>query len=239
MKKKSEIKEPELYVEIYNVIVVKIWTIYRDVLFKILLIGDSGVGKTSVKLRYTKNVFHEEFLNSIGVDFKSKDLNIDGRKVKLQIWDTAGQERFRTITTSYYRGAHAIVIVFDLTKRETYEHVQKWMNDINRFAKENVLKLIIGNKSDLTNEVKVSYEEVRALASQMKATYFSVSAKKNENINEFFEAATKIFLIKNNFYIEENKAIKLNKNEYKNKGKNKYKKENKKNDNCWFIITDN
>ena len=89
--------------------------------------------------------------------------------------------------------------MFDLTKRETYEHVQKWMNDINRFAKENVLKLIIGNKSDLTNEVKVSYEEVRALASQMKATYFSVSAKKNENINEFFEAATKIFLIKNNF----------------------------------------
>ena len=239
MKKKSEIKEPELYVEIYNVIVVKIWTIYRDVLFKILLIGDSGVGKTSVILRYTKNVFHEEFLNSIGVDFKSKDLNIDGRKVKLQIWDTAGQERFRTITTSYYRGAHAIVIVFDLTKRETYEHVQKWMNDINRFAKENVLKLIIGNKSDLTNEIKVSYEEVRALASQMKATYFSVSAKKNENINEFFEAATKIFLIKNNFYIEENKAIKLNKNEYKNKDKNKYKKENKKNDNCWFIITAN
>ena len=239
MKKKSEIKEPELYVEIYNVIVVKIWTIYRDVLFKILLIGDSGVGKTSVILRYTKNVFHEEFLNSIGVDFKSKDLNIDGRKVKLQIWDTAGQERFRTITTSYYRGAHAIAIVFDLTKRQTYEHVQKWMNDINRFAKENVLKLIIGNKSDLTNEVKVSYEEVRALASQMKATYFSVSAKKNENINEFFEAATKIFLIKNNFYIEENKVIKLDKNEFKNKDKSKHKKGNKKEDNCWFIITTN
>ena len=239
MKKKAEIKEPELYVEIYNVIVIKIWTIYRDVLFKILLIGDSGVGKTSVILRYTKNVFHEEFLNSIGVDFKSKDLNIDGRKVKLQIWDTAGQERFRTITTSYYRGAHAIAIVFDLTKRQTYEHVKKWMNDINKFAKENVLKLIIGNKSDLINEIQVSYEEVRALASQMKATYFSVSAKKNENINEFFEAATKIFLIKNNFYIEENNVIKLNKNEYKNKDKNKYKKGNKKNDNCWFIMGTN
>ena len=239
MKKKSEIKEPELYVEIYNVIAIKIWTIYRDVLFKILLIGDSGVGKTSVILRYTKNVFHEEFLNSIGVDFKSKDLNIDGRKVKLQIWDTAGQERFRTITTSYYRGAHAIAIVFDLTKRQTYEHVQKWMNDINRFAKENVLKLIIGNKSDLKNEIQVSYAEVRALASQMKATYFSVSAKKNENINEFFEAATKIFLIKNNFYIEENKVIKLDKNEFKNKDKSKHKKGNKKEDNCWFIITTN
>ena len=239
MKKKSEIKEPELYVEIYNVIAIKIWTIYRDVLFKILLIGDSGVGKTSVILRYTKNVFHEEFLNSIGVDFKSKDLNIDGRKVKLQIWDTAGQERFRTITTSYYRGAHAIAIVFDLTKRQTYEHVQKWMNDINRFAKENVLKLIIGNKIDLKNEIQVSYAEVRALASQMKATYFSVSAKKNENINEFFEAATKIFLIKNNFYIEENKVIKLDKNEFKNKDKSKHKKGNKKEDNCWFIITTN
>ncbi len=205
---------------------------YRDVLFKILLIGDSGVGKTSVILRYTKNTFQEQFFNSIGVDFKSKDLNIDGRKVKLQIWDTAGQERFRTITTSYYRGAHAIVIVFDLTKRQTYEHIQKWMNDINRFAKENVLKFIIGNKSDLTNEKQVNYEEVRSLASQMKATYFNVSAKKNENINEFFEAATKIFLIKYNFYEEENNIIKLNKKEIKNEVKNKNKKGNKKDDKC-------
>ena len=191
------------------------------------MIGDSGVGKTSVILRYTKNIFHEEFLNSIGVDFKSKDLLLDGRKIKLQIWDTAGQERFRTITNSYYRGAHAIVIVFDLTKRESYEHVQKWMSDINRYAKENVLKFLIGNKADLIKEKKVSYEEARALASQMRATYFNVSAKRNENINEFFEAASKIFLSKFNFLEEDNKKIVLNKKENKKSSKNVKKKDDK------------
>ena len=197
-------------------------------MFKILLIGDSGVGKTSVILRYTKNIFHEEFLNSIGVDFKSKDLLLDGRKIKLQIWDTAGQERFRTITNSYYRGAHAIVIVFDLTKRESYEHVQKWISDINRYANENVLKFLIGNKADLTNEKQVSYQEARALASQMKATYFNVSAKKNENINEFFEAASKIFLSKFNFYEEDNKKIVINKKGNKRSSSKKLKKKEEK-----------
>ena len=161
------------------------------------------------------------------MDFKSKDLLVDGRKIKLQIWDTAGQERFRTITNSYYRGAHAIVIVFDLTKRESYEHVQKWISDINRYAKENVLKFLIGNKADLINEKKVSYEEARALASQMKATYFNVSAKRNENINEFFEAASKIFLTRFNFFEEDNKKIVLNKKENKKSSKNVKKKDDK------------
>ena len=240
MNKKKEIIKSDMYINIYNIIVIQIiyfivliW-IYRDVLYKILLIGDSGVGKTSVILRFTKNIFQEEFLNSIGVDFKSKDLNIDGKKVKLQIWDTAGQERFRTITASYYRGAHAIAIAFDLTQRISYEHVKRWMNDINKFAKENVLKFLIGNKSDLINERKVYYEEARALASQMNSTYFEVSAKKDENINEFFEAATKIYLIKfnkYNFSEEKNNKIVLDK---KNVKKNN-KKEKKKNENCWFF----
>ena len=197
-----------------------------------MLIGDSGVGKSNLLMRFTRNEFSLETKSTIGVEFATKNVNAEDKVIKAQIWDTAGQERFRTITTSYYRGAHAIVIVFDLTKRQTYEHIQKWMNDINRFAKENVLKFIIGNKSDLTNEKQVNYEEVRSLASQMKATYFNVSAKKNENINEFFEAATKIFLIKYNFYEEENNIIKLNKKEIKNEVKNKNKKGNKKDDKC-------
>ena len=189
------------------------------------------------------------------MDFKSKDLLVDGRKIKLQIWDTAGQERFRTITNSYYRGAHAIVIVFDLTKRESYEHVQKWMSDINRYAKENVLKFLIGNKENITNiqkiiyrnnnkekdqtqkvttqtnlinEKKVSYEEARALASQMKATYFNVSAKRNENINEFFEAASKIFLTRFNFFEEDNKKIVINKKGSKRSSSKKLKKKEEK-----------
>jgi len=217
---------------INNILFSFIWQIYRDVLFKILLIGDSGVGKTSVILRFTKNIFKDEFLNSIGVDFKSKDLNIDGKKIKLQIWDTAGQERFRTITSSYYRGAHAIAVVFDVTNRQSYEHVQRWMSDINKYAKENVLKFLIGNKSDLVNDIKVLYEEARALASQMNTTYFSLSAKKNENINEFFETATRLFLIKYNFFEKENKNVTLNKKDIKD---NK-KKKKKKDDNCWNCI---
>ena len=172
-------------------------------------------------MRFTKNIFNEEFLNSIGVDYKSKDIYIEGKKIKLQIWDTAGQERFRTITSSYYRGAHAIAIVFDLTKRQTYEHVKRWMEDINKFAKENVLKFLIGNKADLKDDIQVSYEEARALSSQMKAIYFSVSAKKNENVNEFFEAATKIFLIKFNFYEQENQVVVLNKKLLRDKNKKK------------------
>lgn len=196
------------------------------------MVGDSGVGKTSVVLRYTKNLFHEEFLNSIGVDFKSKDIHIDGRKIKLQIWDTAGQERFRTITTSYYRGAHAIVIVFDLTRRDTYEHIKGWMNDINKFAKVDCLKFLIGNKADLTNECQIKYEEARLLASQINATYFQVSAKKNENIDEFFEAATNIFLSKFStfFDIEENKKVIIKKKGTKDKGNRK--KEKKQDENC-------
>ena len=169
-------------------------------------------------------------MSSIGVDFKSKDIYIDGRKVKLQVWDTAGQERFKTITASYYRGAHAIGVVFDLTKRESYDHVVRWMEDINRFAKENVLKFIIGNKSDLVSQRQVKHEEIRALASKMNTTFFTVSAKDDQNINDFFESATKIFINKYNFYEEEDeKKVVINKTHVKNDNK---KKEKKKFDNC-------
>ena len=170
-------------------------------------------------------------MSSIGVDFKSKDIYIDGKKIKLQVWDTAGQERFKTITASYYRGAHAIGVVFDLTKRESYEHVVRWMADINRFAKENVLKFIVGNKSDLVNERQVKHEEVRALASQMNTTFFYVSAKNNQNINDFFESATKIYINKYNFFEEEEKKVVINKKIVKNDNKKK-EKEKKKFDNC-------
>ena len=205
---------------------------YSNYLFKILLIGDSGVGKTSLIMRFTKNIFSEDFLNSIGVDFKSKDLNVEGKKIKLQIWDTAGQERFRTITSSYYRTAHAIAIVFDITRRQSYEHVKRWVEDINKYAKENTIKFLIGNKSDLANEKQVSYEEARALASQMGMTYFHLSAKRNENINEFFEAAAKIFLIKYNLYEEENNQnVRLNSKQVRYR-RNNSKRGKKKDENC-------
>ena len=110
-------------------------------------------------------------MNSIGVDFRSKDLTYDGKKIKLQIWDTAGEERYRTITSSYYRGAHAIAIVFDLTKLETFEHVKRWIEDINKYAKENVLKFLLGNKSDLIEKRQINYADGRLFASKYNILY--------------------------------------------------------------------
>jgi Ras-related protein Rab-1A len=162
-------------------------------------LGDAGVGKSSIILRYTKNEFNSQMVSSIGVDFKAKDIIVNNKKVKLQLWDTAGHERFRTITTSYYRGAHGIATVFDLTNRESFEHVEKWLEEINKYAKENVMRFLIGNKSDLVNERQVSYEEVRALANKLNIYYVETSAKNNVNISDFFQIATKDYLNKYDF----------------------------------------
>ena len=138
-------------------------------------------------------------VSSIGVDFKAKDIIVNNKKVKLQLWDTAGHERFRTITTSYYRGAHGIATVFDLTDRDSFEHVEKWLGEINKYAKENVMRFLIGNKSDLVDKRVVKYEEVRALANKLKIYYVETSAKNNINISDFFEKATQEYLNKYDF----------------------------------------
>ena len=128
-----------------------------------LLIGNSGVGKSCLLVRYAvsinvifnnlhitqENSFNENFFNTIGVDFKIKTIQMDGQNIKLQIWDTAGQERFRTLTASYYRGAHGIIVVFDVTERETFENVRQWMQALERFASDNVCRVLVGNKCDL------------------------------------------------------------------------------------------
>ena len=186
--------------------------------------GDAGVGKSSIILRYTKNEFNASMVSSIGVDFKTKDIIVDNKKVKLQLWDTAGHERFRTITTSYYRGAHGISIVFDLTDRQTFEHVEKWLEEINKYAKENVMRFLIGNKSDLVDKRQVSYEEVRILANKLNIYYVETSAKNNINIIDFFRIATQNYLNKYNFEMEKEKGgvsldyKKLNDNKNKSKG---------------------
>ena len=172
---------------------------YSDQIFKILLLGDAGVGKSSIILRYTKNDFNASMVSSIGVDFKTKDIIVNDKKVKLQLWDTAGHERFRTITTSYYRGAHGIATVFDLSERESFEHVEKWLEEINKYAKENVMRFLIGNKSDLVDKRQVTYEEVRALANRLNIYYVETSAKNNINISDFFEKATQEYLNKYDF----------------------------------------
>jgi len=157
-----------------------------DYLLKLLLIGDSGVGKSSLLLRFADNTFTDSFISTIGVDFKIKTIDVGGASVKLQIWDTAGQERFRTITSSYYRGAHGILVVFDLTNPETFNNVTKWLQEIERYACEGVQKLLIGNKCDLVSERKVNRRDAEEVAEQLNFSYVETSAKSAENVEDAF-----------------------------------------------------
>ena len=157
-----------------------------DYLFKLLLIGDSGVGKSCLLLRYTDETYQESYISTIGVDFKIKTIELDGKVIKLQIWDTAGQERFRTITSSYYRGAHGIIVVYDVTDQESFNNVKVWLQEIDRYANENVTKLLVGNKSDLTSKKVVDYETAKAFADELGIPFLETSAKSAANVEQSF-----------------------------------------------------
>lgn len=161
-------------------------TTEHDYFFKILLIGDSGVGKSCLLLRFADDSWTDTHISTIGVDFKIKTLNIDGKTIKLQIWDTAGQERFRTITSSYYRGAQGIILVYDCTDQESFSNVKQWMGEIDRYACENVNKLLVGNKTDLVNEKVVDTATAKAFADSMGIPFIETSAKNATNVEQCF-----------------------------------------------------
>jgi len=161
-------------------------TTEHDYFFKILLIGDSGVGKSCLLLRFADDSWTDTHISTIGVDFKIKTLNIDGKTIKLQIWDTAGQERFRTITSSYYRGAQGIILVYDCTDQESFSNVKQWMGEIDRYACENVNKLLVGNKTDLINEKVVDQATAKAFADSMGIPFIETSAKNATNVEQCF-----------------------------------------------------
>eukprot|EP00690_Seculamonas_sp_ecuadoriensis_P001621 EC815085.1.p2 GENE.EC815085.1~~EC815085.1.p2 ORF type:complete len:205 (+),score=97.36 EC815085.1:36-650(+) len=156
-----------------------------DCLIKLLLIGDSGVGKSCLLLRFSDNTFTTSFITTIGIDFKIKTIELDGKKVKLQIWDTAGQERFRTITTAYYRGAMGILLVYDVTDESSFTNVRQWMRNIEQHASKNVDKILIGNKCDLPNRT-VATEKGEALARDFNISFMETSAKNNINVDHAF-----------------------------------------------------
>jgi small GTP-binding protein len=164
-----------------------------DHLFKLLIIGESGVGKTCLLLRFTDDSFTANHLTTIGIDFKIKIINLDDKQIKLQIWDTAGQERFRTITKTYYKGAHGIILTYDVTDENSFKNIRNWVKQIEQNAQSNVCKVLVGNKCDREDR-KISYEEGAKLASEFKMQFFETSAKSNYNVNETFTYLTKEIL---------------------------------------------
>ncbi|CAH0388857.1 unnamed protein product [Bemisia tabaci] len=164
-----------------------------DHLFKLLIIGDSGVGKSSLLVRFSDNRFSGNYITTIGVDFKIRTVDIDGEKVKLQIWDTAGQERFRTITSTYYRDTHGVIVVYDVTNGESFANVKRWLHEIDQNC-EVVNKILVGNKNDAPESKVVLTEDAQRFANQMGIQLFETSAKDNINVEEMFMAITRLVL---------------------------------------------
>uniref|UniRef100_A0A673TL56 small monomeric GTPase n=1 Tax=Suricata suricatta TaxID=37032 RepID=A0A673TL56_SURSU len=164
-----------------------------DYLFKLLLIGDSGVGKTCVLFRFSEDAFNSTFISTIGIDFKIRTIELDGKRIKLQIWDTAGQERFRTITTAYYRGAMGIMLVYDITNEKSFDNIRNWIRNIEEHASADVEKMILGNKCDVNDKRQVSKERGEKLALDYGIKFMETSAKANINVeNAFFTLARDI-----------------------------------------------
>ncbi|KAM4898481.1 ras-related protein Rab-15 [Sylvia borin] len=165
-----------------------------DVLFRLLLLGDSGVGKTCLLCRFTDNQFHPAHISTIGVDFKMKTIEVDGIKVRIQIWDTAGQERYQTITKQYYRRAQGIFLVYDISSERSYQHIVKWASDVDEYAPDGVQKILIGNKADEEHKRQVPKEQGLQLAKEYGMDFYETSACSNLNIKESFTRLTELVL---------------------------------------------
>uniref|UniRef100_A0AAY4E8Q2 small monomeric GTPase n=1 Tax=Denticeps clupeoides TaxID=299321 RepID=A0AAY4E8Q2_9TELE len=157
-----------------------------DYLFKLLLIGDSGVGKTCLLFRFSEDAFNTTFISTIGIDFKIRTIELNGKKIKLQIWDTAGQERFRTITTAYYRGAMGIMLVYDITSEKSFENIKNWIRNIEEHASSDVERMILGNKCDMNDKRQVSKERGEKLAIDYGIKFLETSAKSSLNVEGAF-----------------------------------------------------
>jgi Ras-related protein Rab-1A len=158
-----------------------------DMVYKILLLGDSSVGKTCFLLRFTEDTFTDNHISTIGVDYKLKIINSDDKIVKLQVWDTAGQDRFRSITKNYFRGSHGIVLLYDITSIHSYNNIKSWLQQIRESLGDGVSILLVGNKLDLEHNRRVSREQGSQLATENNMGFYETSAKDGINISEAFE----------------------------------------------------
>ena len=195
----------------------------EEIKFKILVLGDSSVGKTTLLLKYVDGYFPTLYVATIGVEFKTKKINVDGIDITLQIWDTAGQERFRSVTKSFLKGADGIIYVYDVKNKESFDNLKTWINT----AEESITdfkKIIIGNKIDIEDKKKVSTEMLEKFCEKQNLKGLETSAKNGTNVNEMFELLTKMII---DGKTKEELLIKYN-NEGKAKGKNIKKKDQKK-----------
>ena len=161
----------------------------EDTVYKVLLLGDSSVGKTCFLLRYCDKTFQEAHLSTIGLDYRLKSMTLNNEKnIKLQIWDTAGQDRFRALTKNYYKGANGIILIYDISTTQTFENVKVWINQIKEEANANVIIYLVGNKIDLPKDKRtVTEEEGQKLADEYKFLFKEASAKEGTNVNEIFQ----------------------------------------------------
>ena len=160
------------------------------------MIGNSGVGKSCLLLRFADDQFQDNFMPTIGVDFKIRTLDSDDKVCKLQIWDTAGQERFKTITSSYYKGAHGIIVIYDITDRDSFNSVHTWMSEVEKYTNDNITRILVGNKTDLEEKRAVSFEEGQEMANHYCVRFLETSAKECKNVDQAFQLMTRE--IKNN-----------------------------------------
>ncbi|XP_054272414.1 ras-related protein Rab-4B [Macrosteles quadrilineatus] len=167
-----------------------------DYLFKFLVIGSAGAGKSCILHQFIENKFKNTSSHTIGVEFGSKIVNVAGKSVKLQIWDTAGQERFRSVTRSYYRGAAGALLVYDITNRESFNALADWLQDARALASPNIIILLVGNKKDLEADREVTFLQASQFAQENDLMYLETSAKSAENIEESFLKCCKTILAK-------------------------------------------
>ena len=158
-----------------------------EMMFKVVLVGDSFVGKTNIMSKYLKNEFHEDSKATVGVEFGSRQFNIEGHVVKAQIWDTAGQERYKAITSAYYKGAKGAFIVYDITRKESFDNVTKWAEQLKSTADKNLTIIIIGNKTDLEDQRQVTSEEGQNKANELESAFIETSAASGSNLDKAFE----------------------------------------------------
>ena len=165
-----------------------------DITIKLLLIGNAYVGKTLIVQKFIDNTFSKSTMSTIGVDLQSKIIDINGKKVKYLIWDTAGEDRMKTMTYSYYRGCHVILIVYDVTNQKSFENVTTWVECVDKFAKSNVLRILVGNKTDLEDQRVISKEDGKKLADENGLKFYEISAKAVTGLCEMFEDIAKEYV---------------------------------------------